>query len=501
MTEPLLLEMKQISKQFPGVKALENVSFNVRAGEVHALIGENGAGKSTLMKILSGIYQQDEGQIFFNGQLIHFHSPHDAWTSGISTIHQELMVVPQLSVAENIFLGRLPQNRMRFFNRKAMHAQAAQLLERMEIQLDPHTLVGDLPVALQQMVEIAKALSINANLIVMDEPTSALSKHEIDILFERIKRLRTEGRSVVFISHKLDEIFEISDQITVLRDGHWIGQQPTAHMDKSKLIQMMVGRELRQSNFEGRQSVHEKALLEVHGLTIDGLFYDIDFSLYPGEILGIAGLVGAGRSDVIRAIFGAEKIESGSILLDGKPVQLKNPRSAIRKQIGFVPENRKEEALLLQMNVQDNILLPQTTLLSKAGLIQNKREQAIASEFTARLSVRTPSLKQKTVNLSGGNQQKVILARWLATQPRILIVDEPTRGIDVAARAEIHALLHELANRGMAILMVSSEMEEILALSDRIIVMRDGRIEVTLQREEADQQKIVAYALGVQSES
>lgn len=499
MDAPPILEMRDISKRFPGVQALNRVSFDVRPGEVHALIGENGAGKSTLMKILAGLYSADEGQILLRGEPVHFASPYDAWIRGISTIHQELMLVPQLTVAENIFLGKVPETRLRFIDRRRMFSEAEALLARMEINVDPRILVGDLPVALQQMVEIAKALSFDADLIVMDEPTSALSYHEIEVLFDRIERLRAEGRSVVFISHKLDEVFRLSDRVTVLRDGEHIGTEVTSNLTNSQLIHMMVGRDI-ESLFTKTPTEIGDPVLQVESLTIEGQFYEIGFTLHSGEILGIAGLIGAGRTDLVRAIFGAERAEEGAIRLGGKALASGAPRQAIRAGIALVPENRKEQALFLQMDIRENIVITSTPQLASYGLLSLQKEREISSRFVDRLTIRTPSLRQDVVNLSGGNQQKVIIARWLATKPSILIVDEPTRGIDVGAKAEIHALLSELAADGVGIILVSSEMEEVIAISDRILVMRDGRIVTEFDASATTRERIAAYAIGVESD-
>lgn len=493
--EPIL-RMQNIHKYFPGVHALRGVSFDVIPGEVHALVGENGAGKSTLIKILSGIYHQDEGQIIWRNEPAQFNSPFEAWKTGISTIHQELMVVPQLSVAENIFLGKIPRNRGGLIDQKAMFQQAEALLNHLEIDLDSHELVGNLTIAMQQMVEIAKALSFNASLILMDEPTSTLSRHEIDILFDRILRIRDEGRSVVFISHKLDEVFQLADRVTVLRDGSSVGTELIETLEENKLVHMMVDRDIRVGTLRA-QCDPGKKLMEVHHITIDGLFYDVSFDLHEGEIVGLAGLVGSGRTDVVSSLFGMEKIEKGEVLLDGKVVNLHRPNDAISHHLGFVPENRKEQGLLMRMSVMENMVLPNTKKNTRHGLINFSKEIQVTDEYINKLSIQTPSKWQKIGNLSGGNQQKVILARWLSISPRILIVDEPTRGIDIGARSEIHKLLRDFAESGVGIIMISSEMEEVLSISDRIIVMRDGRIAAQLDSKYADQETVVSYAIGV----
>ena len=378
-----------------------------------------------------------------------------------------------------------------------MYEEAEDLLLRLEIDADPRALVGDLPVGMQQMVEIAKALSYDADLIIMDEPTSALSHHEIEILFDRITRLRDQGRSIVFISHKLAEAFQLSDRVTVLRDGKHIGTEKTSDLTNQELIHMMVGRDV-ESFFAKTKSEIGEPILEVSHLTIDGQFYDISFSLHSGEILGIAGLIGAGRTDLARAIFGAEQPEEGIIRLSGEVFERITPRNAIRSGIGFVPENRKEQALFLHMGVRENIVIPSTPELTRKCVLNLRAEKSVSNDFVTRLEIRTPSLEQEVVNLSGGNQQKVVLARWLATAPRILIVDEPTRGIDIGAKAEIHGLLSELAARGVGILLVSSEMEEVLSISDRVLVMRDGRLVASFESSEASPEAVAAYAIGVE---
>lgn len=489
--------MEQIHKYFPGVHALRGVSFDVKPGEVHAVVGENGAGKSTLIKILAGIHKQDEGDVVWQGSAVNFNYPFEAWKAGIATIHQELMVVPQLSVAENIFLGKLPQGRAGFIDHKEMIERSSELLQRLEINLDVHELVGNLPVAMQQMVEIAKALSFDANLIVMDEPTSALSRHEIDILFDRISRIRADGRSVVFISHKLDEVFQLADRVTVLRDGSSVGTHAIEEIDRKKLVRMMVDRDIRVGALRAKREPGE-VLLEARDMTVNGLFYDISFKVREGEILGLAGLVGSGRSDIVSALFGMTKLEQGEILLGGQSAHINRPGDAIQKHIGFVPENRKEQGLLMRMSVMENLVLPNTRKNTKLGLIDFSNEIRTTDEYIQRLSVQTPSRDQYIGNLSGGNQQKVILARWLSTSPAVLIVDEPTRGIDIGARAEIHKILRQLAESGVGIIMISSEMEEVLSISDRILVLREGRIAAELDGCEANQEMVVSYAIGVQ---
>ena len=491
-----ILQMENINKYFPGVHALRGVSFTVLPGEVHALVGENGAGKSTLIKILAGIHHPDSGKVIWNGQPVSFQTPFEAWNSGIATIHQELMVVPQLSVAENIFLGRLPRTSANLIDHKEMYRKAQDVLNHLDINLDAHELVGNLPIAMQQMVEIAKALSFDTQLIVMDEPTSALSQHEIDTLFDRIQRIREQGKSVIFITHKLDEVFYLADRVTVLRDGSSVGTKDIHELTKDKLVRMMVDRDIRVGTLHAQRKPGKK-ILEVQNITIDGLFYDISFDLHEGEILGLAGLVGSGRSDVVSALFGIHKIEKGQILVNGKRAHFHGPQDAIAAHIGFVPENRKEEGLLMRMSVLENLVMPSTPATSRKGFLNSAVESRISDEYIKKLSIQTPSKWQFIGNLSGGNQQKVILARWLNISPKILIIDEPTRGIDVGARSEIHKLLRSYAEEGVGIIMISSEMEEVLSISDRIVVLRDGRVAASLDSDQATQETIVSYALGV----
>jgi ABC-type sugar transport system ATPase subunit len=502
--EPLL-RMVGITKSFPGVQALSDVTLAVRPGECLGLVGENGAGKSTLMKVLAGVYQPDGGQLLLDGQPAHIHGPRHAQHLGIAIIYQEFNLCPNLSVEANVFIGREPSG-AGFIHAKDLRRQTRSLLDQLGVRLDPTAIVRDLSVAEQQMVEIAKALSLNARLVIMDEPTSALADTEVDALMRIIAGLKERGLAVIYISHRLDEIFEICDRITVLRDGQNAGDLETAEASPELVVRMMVGREL-QDLFRKGEGVAEttKPILEVRGLSREPAesdpsaiaLHNIDLELRPGEIVGLAGLVGSGRTELARAIFGADPSDRGQILIDGEAVDVRSPREAIRHGIGLVPEDRKAQALILDLTVRENISLANLGRLTRLGLVRLGLERKLGREFIDALRIRTPSLEQRVVNLSGGNQQKVVIAKWLALRPRVLIMDEPTRGIDIGAKAEVHGLMHELAKQGVAILMISSELPEILGMSDRILVMRQGHIAGELAREEANQERVMALATGI----
>ncbi len=481
-----------MSKAFPGVQALLDVDLDLRAGEVHALVGENGAGKSTLMKIVAGVYRPDGGSVQLAGQPVLNESPRQALERGISMIHQELNLAPNLSVAENVFLGRAP-TRGGLIDWRRLYANAEALAARLGIELDVRARVEELSVARQQMVEIAKALSLDARVIIMDEPTSALTERETEALFDIIDRLRRQGVAVVYISHRLDEIFRVADRVTVLRDGRLVGTLPIAESTQQQLIGMMVGRELTTLFPKAPLEIGE-AVLEVRQLRRDGVLDDINFVLRRREILGLAGLVGAGRTELVRVLFGADRLDGGQILIEGRPVRIRGPRDAIRLGLGFVTEDRKLQGLVMGMTVRENETLASLAQVSRLGFLDLARERALAKRLVDQLGVRTPGVEQEVANLSGGNQQKVVIAKWLATRPRILILDEPTRGIDVAAKAEVHALMSQLARDGVSILMISSELPEILGMSDRILVMRQGRLTGEFTREQASQEAILACA-------
>ncbi|MEA2512484.1 MAG: inositol transport system ATP-binding protein [Thermomicrobiales bacterium] len=510
-----LLRVEGISKSFPGVLALQDVSLEVHSGEVLGLVGENGAGKSTLMKILSGVYAPDGGQILLDGQPVTIHDPRHAQRLGISIIYQEFNLMPNLSVEENVFVGREP-NSGGVVRWRSLRRQTQELLDQLGVHLDPGAMVRDLSVAEQQMVEIAKALSLNARLVIMDEPTSALTDTEVTALMAIIKGLRARGLAVIYISHRLEEIFTICDRVTVLRDGQLAGDLPIAQTTPDRLVRLMVGRPLgdlfRPEEADRRlEALAERSpapILEVRGLGRTGtvrdaaaiVLDDVTFNLRPGEIVGLAGLVGSGRTEIARAIFGADDYDRGEIVIEGSAVRVRSPRDAIRRGIGLVPEDRKLQALVLKLAIRENLGLSILDRLSRFGVVRLGAERALARQLVQSLRVRTPSIEQKVLNLSGGNQQKVVIAKWLALHPKILIMDEPTRGIDIGAKAEVHGLMHQLAADGVAILMISSELPEILGMSDRVLVMRQGRIAGELARSEATQEAIMALATGVAAE-
>ena len=494
MQNQTILEMKDISKSFPGVQALNKVSFNLKPGEVHVLIGENGAGKSTMMKILAGIYQKDSGEILLHGEPLNIHNPKEALSKGISMIHQELSPIPYMSVAENILLGREPVSTpLKILNRKEMRRFTRELLDSLSIPLDPDTLMSELSVAETQMMEIAKATSFNSSIIIMDEPTSAISDTEVDILFNLIRSLKDRGKSIVYISHKLDEIFRISDRITVLRDGGFVASEDTGNMNQDKLINLMVGREISEI-FPKEESSIGNVLLEVEDLECKGAFKGVSFTVKKGEILGIAGLMGAGRTEVVETIFGIRNKSNGTIKINGSVVNIESPADAIQHGMAFIPEDRKNFGLILKRSVKENITLLKLKYFSRFLVIQKRRENKAVDNSIKILGIKTPRKEQNVANLSGGNQQKVVIAKWLLAEPDILILDEPTRGIDVGSKAEIHKLISQLAVEGKAVIMVSSELPEIMGMSDRVIIMHDGQLTGELPREKFTQERIMRLA-------
>lgn len=492
-----LLQMKGITKKFPGVKALSDVQLTLNYGEVLALVGENGAGKSTLMKILTGIYKEDEGEIIFEGNRVSPEDTKQAQELGISIIHQELNLMRDLTVAQNIFIGREPRVGFNFFlKEKELNNKAAKLFEQLNIELDPETKIADLTVAKQQMVEIAKALSFNAKILVMDEPTAALTETEIETLFKIINQLRKNGVGIIYISHRMEELKLISDRITVLRDGKYIDTLQTKDTEMNKVISLMVGRELYVESKQRVMNEDKVNRLEVKNLTNNHV-ENISFELKKGEILGFAGLVGAGRTEVARAVFGADPIREGKILIDGKEINIKQPSDAVKAGIGYLSEDRKQFGLMVNMNVNENIMISLLKNYITGLFIRDSESKKISEEYKNKLDIRTPSIFQRVNNLSGGNQQKVVIAKWLVRDSDILIFDEPTRGIDVGAKGEIYELLDQLAAEGKSIIMISSELPEILRMSHRIIVMCEGRITGELSGEEATQEKIMDYATRV----
>ncbi len=495
MADAPVLEMRHIRKTFPGVVALDDVDFDLRRGEVHILLGENGAGKSTLMKILSGAYQKSAGQIILDGAEVEIKNPRHAQTLGISTIYQEFNLIPHLSVGENIFLGREPARLPGLIDQRTIFQEATRALSALGLTLSPRKLVKELRVAEQQMVEVAKALSLDARIVIMDEPTAALTEHEIGELFATIRRLKDKGRSIIYISHRMEELFEIGDRVTVLRDGRSVGTYDVRGMNKSELIRLMVNRELTEL-FPKEKAPRGQEVLRVEGLATKGGLTDISFSLHKGEVLGIAGLLGAGRTELARAIFGLDKISTGTIYLNGESQKIDSPRRAINFGIGFLTEDRKSQGLVLPLSVKANLCLSSVDKFSKWGIMDTKEERQAAGRYVKELRIKTPSIDQKVVFLSGGNQQKVVLSKWLCSQAEVFIFDEPTRGIDVGAKAEIYQLMNRLTASGVAIIMISSELLEVLGMSDRILVMRGGRITGEFSAEDATQERILQCALG-----
>ena len=494
MANELFLEVKEVSKSFPGVMALKRVSLQVKKGLVLALVGENGAGKSTLMKILSGIQRMDGGEILIEGKNVNISGPIASQKLGISIIYQELNSLLNMDVAENIFLGR-EKKKKSLADKKTMHIEAAKLIKRVGLEIDTQVKLSELSTAQKQMIEVAKALSFNAKLIIMDEPTSSLTEVETQTLFGIIRKLKEEGVAVIFISHRMKEIFEISDEIAVMRDAEMICTLDAAKTDENEVISNMVGREVKDIFAKSPAEIGD-VMLEVKNLNTHKLLKDINFSVRKGEILGFAGLVGAGRSEVMRAVFGIDKKTSGDIFINGKPVKIKTTTDAIKHEIGFLPEDRKEQALILMMSVERNITLAALEKFKKGLFLNKKKENKAAVTHIKALGIRTPSEEQIVSNLSGGNQQKVVIGKWMEIQPKIFILDEPTRGIDVKSKKEIHALMSEMAKQGVAIIMISSELPEILGMSDRIIVMHDGRITCDIDREGATQELVMKFAIS-----
>ncbi len=494
--DQLLVSMEGIDKRFPGVHALDRCRFDLRSGEVHALVGENGAGKSTLMKVLAGIYTKDAGRVFYQGREVEVTNPRMAQNLGISMIHQELNLMPHLTVAQNIFIGRESLKAFKLFlDDKELNEKTSELLAMLHLNLDPRTKVADLTVAKQQMIEIAKALSFNSEVLIMDEPTAALTESEIEDLFRIIRQLREEGVGIVHISHRLEELKQISDRVTVMRDGRYIDTAPTPEISIDEIISKMVGRIIYEASPQVPEDASQEVVLEVKNLNRGNLIKDVSFQLKKGEILGFAGLMGAGRTEVARAVFGADSIDSGEIYVKGKKVQIKSPSDAVGYGIGYLSEDRKRYGLTLGMDVETNLVLATLKkFMSFFVWVDQPQIRTVAKKVVDTLDIRTPSLQQKVKNLSGGNQQKVIIGKWLTADTNILIFDEPTRGIDVGAKSEIYKLLNDLAQQGKSIIMISSELPEILRMSHRIVVMCEGRITGQLDIEEATQEEIMRYA-------
>jgi ribose transport system ATP-binding protein len=492
-----LVRLEEIDKSFPGVQALKKCKFELLPGEIHALVGENGAGKSTLMKILAGVYRKDAGRIILKGREVEIHNTKHAQEMGISIIHQELNLMKHLTAAQNIFIGRERHPRLGFLvNDVRINEQARKLFEMIHLSIDPMEKVANLTVAKQQMVEIAKALSFNMDVLIMDEPTSALSEGEIEDLFRVIRKLRQEGKGIVYITHRLEEINQIADRVTVMRDGEWIETAPISEMPLQRIISLMVGRAIYETaHIHEDQYANREVVLEVKGLRRGKEIRDVSFKLHKGEILGIAGLMGAGRTEVARAIFGADPIEGGEIYIKGRKVEINHPSVAVHHGVGYLSEDRKQYGLAASLPVDFNIALASLwKFLGWLGIVKDSKIRDNAERFVQRLQIRTPGVTQLVKNLSGGNQQKVVVAKWLTRNCDILIFDEPTRGIDVGAKGEIYKLLNELADEGKSIIMISSELPEILRMSHRILVMCEGRLTGELLAKEATQEKIMYYA-------
>ena len=495
-----VLELKNIYKSFPGVKVLEDVTLQVRPGEVHALMGENGAGKSTLMKILMGIYKADQGSIFLEGKETAIHGPKDAMSKGISMIHQELNTVLDMEVAENVFVGRelLKKGfeKLKIVDIARMREETGKYFREMNIDIDPRAKMRTLSVAEMQLVEIVKAISLNSRIIVMDEPTSAITEKEATVLFAQIERLKKQGVAIIYISHKMDEIFRISDTITVLRDGQWIGTKPAKELDNDMLIKMMVGRELTDIYPKDPVKIGD-VILEVKNLSRGKKVQDASFSLRKGEVLGIAGLVGAGRSELVETIFGLYPKTGGQIFLHGKEVHIKSAADAIKNKMALITEDRKQTGLNLIVSVKENIASVSIGKLSTHGIVNDKKINEVSEKYIRELKIKTPDGNAIVGNLSGGNQQKVVLAKWLLDEPDIIIFDEPTRGIDIGAKRDIYLLINNLAKEGKAVIVISSEMAEVMGICDRILVMAEGRINGEVRREEFSQEVIMGYASNI----
>lgn len=496
----VIVSMKDICKSFPGVKALDHVNFELRSGEVMALLGENGAGKSTLMKVLSGVYTRDSGTMEIFGKEYGDLTPKQAQEAGVAIIHQELNMCRHLSVTENMFLGREVSGRLALDNAR-MEEEAGAILQDLRIDIDPRQTVGDLPVSKQQMVEIAKALSINARILIMDEPTSALTSKEIDDLFRIIHKLKAEGRGIVYISHRLEELQHIVDRVTIMRDGQYITDMHFKDATMDRIIAHMVGREIKEK-FPRVTCEKGKKIFEVRNLNAGKLVRDINFSVYAGEIVGFAGLMGAGRTETTRAIFGVDARESGEIFVDGKEVNINNPMDAIRNGVVLAPEDRKKDGLCTKLSIRHNLALPNLDLIcNKLGVVNSQKEQDLCDKAVQDLRIKTPDVEVDSGNLSGGNQQKVVVGKWLARDSRVVIFDEPTRGIDVGAKVEIYHLMNELKKQGIAVMFVSSEMPEVMGIADRIIVMCDGRITGEVMAEDTTQNEILTLATSFENKN
>ena len=490
-----ILKLNHISKLYPGVVALDDMNMEFKEGEVHAIVGENGAGKSTMIKTISGAIEPTQGTIEVNGQTFDKLNPKLSRDNGIAVIYQEFTLVPVLSAADNIFMGEYMLNGM-VLDRKSMDQKAKELFERLHVNIDPRTKVADLTTGFQQIVEIAKAISKDAKILIMDEPSAPLTITEVEAMYEIVDRLKAEGVTIIYISHRMEEIFRLSDRVTVIRDGKYIKTLNTNETNKSELIKLMVGRELN-ATYPHRKHPHAGPIMELKNVCGNGV-KDISFKINKGEVIGLGGLVGAGRTELAQLIFGSEKITSGEIIYKGEPLRVKDCEEAINKGIAMIPEDRKRHGVILDMTIKDNTTMPCLKRISKHGVLVDENEKGVTEKFKEALKVKTPTINQLVKNLSGGNQQKIVLAKWLAMEPDVIIFDEPTRGIDVGAKQEIYEIMNELANNGKAIVMISSDMEELIGMSDRIVILCKGRMSGELNRSEITQENILMKAAGVE---
>jgi rhamnose transport system ATP-binding protein len=490
-----IFSLKKVSKVFPGVKALDGVDLHLYPGQVTALIGENGAGKSTLVKTMTGIYQPDGGEIIFNGKSVQFHSPHDSHALGITAIHQETVLFDDLTVAENIFLGNYPLTKRFSIDWPAMEARSQEILSSINAHMNPNQILRELSIGQKHMVGIARALSVDAKVVILDEPTAALSHHEIHELYELVNTLKSQGKAILFITHKFDEIFTLADRYTVFRDGSFVGEGFIKDTNEAQLVEMMVARSI-EATYPKKDVEIGETLLEVSNLCHTTEFANISFSLKKGEILGVYGLVGSGRTEVMQALFGTTDHVTGSVKMNGKEVIIHSPKEAIDNGIVYVPEERQKQGIVLELPIYQNVSLPQMERLAKHGQIDQEGEMALARQYCERLQVKASCWDEKVMNLSGGNQQKVVIAKWLATNPKVIILDEPTKGIDIGSKAAVHEFMSELVDSGLSVIMVSSELPEILGMSDRILVMNEGLIVGELSRDDATPEKVVSLATG-----
>lgn len=491
-----MIEMTGITKSFSGNKVLKDVQFSLEKGEIHALMGENGAGKSTMMKILTGIYERDAGEVKVRGESVHYKSPKESERAGIAVIHQELNILPYLSIAENLFLGKEKTfGKSGILKTKEMNQKASEILKSLDMHDDVRTEAGNLSVGKQQIIEIAKAISSNAEVIIMDEPTAALTDREIESLFETIRKLQETGVSFVYISHRMEEIFSLCDRITILRDGEYVGTKVIKETDFDEIVHMMVGRVLGE-RFPERDVDIGAVKLAAKGLTREGIFEDVSFEVRKGEVVAFAGLMGAGRTEVVQALFGYRKLTAGEIMLDGKAIMIHNPLQAKKLGFGYVTEDRKTEGLIVDFSVQDNLNLTNFDKVARNGVMKNHEVKKLYQSMVERLGIRLSGPTQTAKSLSGGNQQKVVIAKWLGIEPEVLILDEPTRGVDVGAKKEIYSIINELAERGVAIIMVSSELPEVIGMADRVLVMHEGRLTGEVTKDDMTQERIMHFATG-----